>query len=191
MFVFPLSFNVMWLQFMRNFVYACLYFRVMDSQPFSIVKLQRKNRGVKIIRDDETEENKRKAAKLIWFFIAQGETTPFSLPSNDSRWPTDITLTDKLTMDSSRVVTFKTTGDGEFSAQFIGKVKRKYQDEASQKITRKRIQNPEGSVADISRIRLVFELPSVITSSLPLITLVVRPFSILASVSKAYNFFPA
>ena len=63
----------MWLQFMRNFVYACLYFRVMDSQPFSIVKLQRKNRGVKIIRDDETEENKRKAAKLIWFFIAQGK----------------------------------------------------------------------------------------------------------------------
>ena len=58
-----------------------------------------------------------------------------------------------MTMKQPRTLKFKTTEDGEFTASFVGKVKRVQQDEATEVLTKKRINRMDEPAANISSLR--------------------------------------
>ena len=60
---------------------------------------------------------------------------------------------ERLSMESGRVVSFKTTKNSTSEAQFIGKVKKTYEDEACDRVIEKWKKNPEGPVANLREIQ--------------------------------------
>ena len=115
----------------------CVVFKVMFLQSPSQSLQRRANRGLKGVEFDSTESEFR-AQRLKWSFISEGDPKHFTLFHNDSLWPKSILLHERLSMESGRVVTFKTTKNGTFEAQFIGKVKKSNEDEACDRVIEKR-----------------------------------------------------
>ena len=124
----------------------------MCSQSPSQSSQRRANRGLKGVEFDSTESEFR-AQRLKWFFISDGDPKPLTLFHNDSLWPKSILLPERLSMESGRVVTFKTTKNGTIEAQFIGIVKKSYEDEACDRVIEKKKKNPEGPVASLGEIQ--------------------------------------
>ena len=62
-------------------------------------------------------------------------------------------LPERLSIESGRVMTFKTTKNGTFEAQFIVKVKKSYEDEACDRVIEKKKKNPEGPFANLGEIQ--------------------------------------
>ena len=124
----------------------------MFSQSPSQSSQRRANRGLKGVEFDSRESEFR-AQRLKWFFISDGDPKPFILFHNDSLWPKSILLPERLSMESGRVLTFKTTKNGTFEAQFIGKVKKSYENAACDRVVEKSKKNPEGPVANLGELQ--------------------------------------
>ena len=123
------------------------------SQMREITNRQRVNRGKKLAHSIDDSKTARKASKLVWMFLSDADTKPFTLTSHDALWPVGLSLEEKMTMKQPRTFMFKTTEDGEFTASFVGKVKRVEQDEATELLTKKRKNRMDEPAANISSLR--------------------------------------
>ena len=123
------------------------------SQMREITNSQRVNRGKKLAHSIDDSKTARKAAKLVWMFLSDADAKPFTLTSHDALWPVGLSLEEKMTMKQPRTLKFKTTEDGEFTASFVGKVKRVQQDEATEVLTKKRKNRMDEPAANISSLR--------------------------------------
>ena len=84
-------------------------------------------------------------------FLSDADTKPFTLTSHDALWPVGLSLEEKMTMKQPR--TLMTTDVGEFTASFVGKVKRLQQDEATEVLTKKRKNRMDEPAANIRTLR--------------------------------------
>ena len=96
----------------------------------------------------------KKAQSLRWVFYNKYDPNPFALEFNESIWPINISLADKLSMAKNRKLNFKTTDSGRFRASFFKIVPADELDKVTMGITLK-IANADKSMSDISSIGLV------------------------------------
>ena len=144
----------------KRFILA-LIFRVMNSQSSvasgsgGLTNSKRLNKGVKISQHSEDPKLARKAGKLVWMFLGDNDSKPFTLTCNHSSWPEGLSLEDMMNMTKPTKLQFSTTGDGTFWASFVGKVKTTQSMQASEVVAKKRQTKIDEPAANISSVRYV------------------------------------
>ena len=118
-----------------------------------LTSLQGENRGMKLAHNIDDSKTTRKTAKVVWRFLSEVDTKPYTLTSHDSLWPVGFSLEVKMTMKKPRTLKFKTTEDGEFTASFVRIVKRVQQDAATEVHNKKRKNMIDATAANNSSLR--------------------------------------
>ena len=144
----------------KRFILA-LIFRFMNSQSSvasgsgGLTNSQQLNKGFKISQHFEDQKLARKAGKLVWMFLGDNDSKPFTLMCFHSSWPEGLSLEDKMNMTQPTKLKFSTTGDGTFWASFVGKVKTTQSKQACEVVAQKRQKKMDEPAVNVSSVRYV------------------------------------